>query len=985
MSLTARLGWGVALNTVVLSAFGQPPVPLADPVEKPLLPSGISELPLTLAAQRAHLFEEDDGTDVVHLVGEFLGTLGTAPAQTIRSQEAIAWVTPRWHNQRQYLHLQLFLWRDAEVLELSGTVSRAQMLFVTLDTFGVLNTNVDDFVHESSTNSPVYQEGNRIRAALALMVGEQKELPMCVLDPSSLGAAPGRPTPRPKLRFSADGEFKMDRLVGGEQIATVIGGVYLSRDAGGEEDFLEIQADAVVVFFSPSAPALLPANGGTGLGPVPKDESSSKVAGETPGAERGERRAPGDRQLLSAGFGEAEVEGAYLEGDVRMAQGPNTIRASRIYYDFGRDRAIILDAVVRATLVDRNVPLYVRAEEIRQLSATQFTADDAILTTSEFHTPHYHIGASRVEVINRTPAGTGGRPIGIRAGSFRIHDATLNVGGYPVAYWPFLWGTVDRSETAIEGVRTGYSDDFGLELETSWHLFNLLGLEKPEGFDSTLSLDYFSERGPAVGVDAKYHRDTYFGSLKSYLIWDEGEDFLGQDREESSADGARGRLLLRHRQYLEDDWEVSLELSYVSDKNFLEEFFETEFDNDKEQETLLYAKKQRDNWALTGLLQWRILDFTTQTERLPDWSFHVVGEPLGEGATWYSENRAGLVRFKAGDQTFQEFLRNGALESSDTTLRADTRQEVSRAFDLGPVRMVPFSMVRGTAWDDSPDEGALARAFGSVGVRSSMYLSRVYPNVRSELLDIDGFRHVIKPDITVWGSAANYDSNDLYAFDETVEGIDDIDGVTVGVRRRWQTKRGAGDNRRTVDVLTGDLDVGAFNDAPGDAITNGYASYTQPENSIARNFVNSSFIYRVNDRTAVLSETNYDLNDGKAAIYNVSVAVERTPRFSYLVGYRFIEKSDSDVLGFNLNYRLTEKHTLALREMFDLDEGQNLDFTVVLIRKFPRWFSALSFEVDESEDDFGVSLSIWPEGLPQAALGSRRFTGLANTTRIVPE
>ena len=35
-----------------------------------------------------------------------------------------------------------------------------------------------------------------------------------------------------------------------------------------------------------------------------------------------------------------------------------------------------------------------------------------------------------------------------------------------------------------------------------------------------------------------------------------------------------------------------------------------------------------------------------------------------------------------------------------------------------------------------------------------------------------------------------------------------------------------------------------------------------------------------------------------------------------------------------------------------------------------------------AEDDFGVSLSLWPEGIPQAALGSRRFTGVAQTTRI---
>ena len=88
------------------------------------------------------------------------------------------------------------------------------------------------------------------------------------------------------------------------------------------------------------------------------------------------------------------------------------------------------------------------------------------------------------------------------------------------------------------------------------------------------------------------------------------------------------------------------------------------------------------------------------------------------------------------------------------------------------------------------------------------------------------------------------------------------------------------------------------------------------------------------------------------------------------------------MLGFDMNYRLTEKYTMAFRELFDLARGETLDFTIAIIRKFPRWFGAVSFELDEAEDDFGISFSIWPEGLPQAALGSRRFTGLANTTSL---
>ncbi len=180
-----------------------------------------------------------------------------------------------------------------------------------------------------------------------------------------------------------------------------------------------------------------------------------------------------------------------------------------------------------------------------------------------------------------------------------------------------------------------------MEIETDFDLFNVFGLETPEGFESMLSLDYFSKRGPAVGVDAEYKRDRYFGLLRGYLLTDSDIDFLGREREEEPERDVRGRFLLRHRQYLEDDWQISLELSYISDRGFLEEFFETEFDNEKEQETLLNLKKQRENRAFTAAVQSRLLDFTTQTERLPDFGLHLAGEPLGDRWTWFSENRLG--------------------------------------------------------------------------------------------------------------------------------------------------------------------------------------------------------------------------------------------------------------------------------------------------------------------------------------------------------
>jgi len=680
---------------------------------------------------------------------------------------------------------------------------------------------------------------------------------------------------------------------------------------------------------------------------------------------------------------EAPVAAAYLEGDIRMSSGDRTIKAERLYYDLELDRALILDAVIFGMVPDRDLPVYFRAAEVRQLSEREFAADDAILTTSEFHTPHYHLGAERIDMTDKTLASPGGERLGLARAGFKVRHATFNLYNTPLFYWPSAAGDVSLGESPIRGVSVGNREDFGTSIETEWDLFNLLSWEAPRGFSGDLRFDYFSKRGPAAGLNVDYERENYFGLFKGYVIDDGGDDNLGRLRDNQRDDGTRGRSLFRHRHYLPDDWELTWEFSYISDRGFLEEYFEREFDEGKDQESVFYAKKQRHNWAFTVLRQERINDFLTQTERYPDVAFRLIGEPVGSFATWFSETRAGVVRYRAAEKDFFLWLFEGSDgPSSGGVLRADTRQELTFPLALGPVKVAPFAAARGTVWDDSPESGGLARAFGVYGLRASMYLAKTFADVESDFWDVHGLRHVIKPDLVAWGSHTNIDSDELFPFDAGVEGIDDFDGAQLGVRQRWQTKRGPVGQRRTVDWITLDTELGVFNDSPGVDVTNGFVSYSRPEESVARNYLNTELLWRINDSTALSGEVNYDLNDSELDVFNIAVAVDRTPRFSYLVGYRYIDEISSSLMGIGMDYKIDEKHRFAVREEFDLQRGDTLGFSIGYIRKFPRWYVSVVFEIDEAEDVTGVSFSVWPEGLPRATLGARRFTGLASATAL---
>ena len=70
---------------------------------------------------------------------------------------------------------------------------------------------------------------------------------------------------------------------------------------------------------------------------------------------------------------------------------------------------------------------------------------------------------------------------------------------------------------------------------------------------------------------------------------------------------------------------------------------------------------------------------------------------------------------------------------------------------------------------------------------------------------------------------------------------------------------------------------------------------------------------------------------------------------------------------------MNRKYTVALAHQFDIEQGNTANTQAVLIRKSPRWYSAISVDFDANRDDFSISFSLWPEGLDQVALGSRRY------------
>ncbi|MCA9243218.1 MAG: hypothetical protein KDA32_04625 [Phycisphaerales bacterium] len=974
-----RIAALVAVSAFLPTAFGQ------IESDEPLLPQSISENDIVMEARIARqghqgesiLLQFDDG---------FVLTMGRRELSAAR---ALVWIDPDLSEEgRKFYDLTVFLTGYARVKEPGGAITEDETLLVTnLRTYGRVTKRHDAVIDEPVDQWPLYEaaiaERERARERAEVFAS-----PQVAEATTPAREAKERTGPARIIRYNLP-ILETAVTPGGEQVIVGSGRVYFSHAGGPNAATLEILADNAVVFPAEGASLRLVAPGAK----PDRDSTAEGAADPTTGEPSPRPRfAPANednRPSVSVQSGltpqmSSGIRGVYLEGDVVMAVGSRFVRAERLYYDFEREQALILDAVLHTEIPERNVPLYVRAEQIRQLSPNEFTADNARVTTSEFFTPSYHVGAERIVLRDVTPRDNAGRALAPLAGVYEMTNSTLNVENTPILYWPYSTGRLEQTETLIRRTRIGRSDTFGAEFETTWYLFPLLGVPTPPGVDGSFRLDYFTKRGPGTGVDLDYRRDDYFGLLRSYIISDDGKDNLGPFRDSEPDTTTRGRFLTRHRQYLPDDWELTLELSYASDPTFLEEYRKSEWFEGKEQETLLYLKRARDVEAITFLANWRLLDFVNQTEHLPEIVYRRIGDTFADPLVLYHESRIGGVRYRPDDRRLFDSNRYDNTSETDLTFRADVRQEAELPIKLDGLNVVPFATGRLSFWDSNAfDESSEFRNLGVVGVRGGTSFSRVFEDARSQLFDVSKLRHIVTPHFTAFAIGSNVAARDLTPFDQGVETLDPFYGGAVGVRQTWQTKRGAGDLRRTVDLFSLDLEVGAFGDTPGDTPV-GWLNPIRPEDSRARNYFSGEMVYRMSDTTSLLYDFNYDLNDGAFDRHNLSVAVERLPRTAYIFGVRHAADIDLTLVGGGANYRVNERHIFAVRTWFDVERGELGELTIAYVRKLPRWYLAINVDIDEVFDDTKVTVSIWPEGIPEWTLGSRRFTGLATSTGIRP-
>lgn len=982
-------------------------IPFAFAQAPPQLPADS----LQMNGSNARVWYEEK-TSVVELLGPVHIELDHT---RLTADNAVIWISPAPNGLLTEQHVEIALMGNAELRQ--GDIVRTERnLWVTAVVTGSIRLSSPRSTNDDHA-SPLYTQALTLRQDQTSLAANTIPTPAPVPErrwsefPTAHPLAPPKlppPATRPKQVFEFNDEHLQHMTTADGHIAIVLTDGVTCRYRGAKNELLEFISQDAVLF----------------------TDLTTLV---------GVNKGPDQKHLLAD-----HILAGYFEGDVQVfvtpadaAKAEIRLEASHLYYEFRTDRAVLTDVVFHTVDLQKQIPIFIRAQLMHQLSQGEFTTQHVELTTSAFANPSYSMAASQAYVRAES---TGNPQLGDRV-FFSADNAFFKIFGLPVFYLPVAGGTMTSRGGPLRQISTTDNGVLGYGVRSQWGLFETLGEPAPKDLDAAYRLDYFGNRGIAGGLDSIYSggfisettRDpfNFLGDVHAYFIDDRGIDNLGGARPlEKPPDDFRGRAYLEHQTFFPDDWQAQFRFGYVSDANFLTQWFPDEFNDNLPLDESVYLKHQKDTEVFTLLAQGQPNGVITSAEsvqeqreinRLPEIGYHRIGDSFADDSlTFFSDNTATSLQFAYNNSTlFQQgfhplnvpnpdVLSPGIPaygytgEPNNITYRADSRQEIDWPKNLGPFKMVPFVFGRYTAYSQGVNDYPLPnspviilpnglpftppgrtipttvitssdqnRLMAGAGVRFTTSFWKVDDSAESDLFDIHRLRHVIEPEVDLLTSAQTVDQDRLLIYDPSVDAINDVQAAEISLFQRWQTKRGGPGRWRSVDFFSFNLHLNLFANQPDKRFLDptdfrGLYYPSLPEASVPRNSLNADALWRISDTTAVIADCSENLDRETFATASIGLAVQRDERLSYFIGNRYIADLNSNITTFDATYELSRSYDLSFDESFDFGQSRNVYYSATVTRKFDRFEAGFRVYYDQTTNQNGFSFEFTPYGFAKS-------------------
>lgn len=713
----------------------------------------------------------------------------------------------------------------------------------------------------------------------------------------------------------------------------------------------------------------------------------------------------------------------YLEGNVVFAKGSRVIYSERMFYDVDAQQGTILKAEVMTTVPNYVGSVRLKADVVQQYDENNLRAFGSAFTSSRLGVPRYwlqseSVGITRSVVPSLDPESSAplvdpmtGMPATRDQFTVDGQRNRVYIAGVPVLAWPRLRTSLDDPTFYLDRIGIGNDRIFGFQLRTGWDMYQVLGWKRPEGQQREWIglIDYLSERGVGFGSEFDYESNSLFGLpgkakgvYRSWFIKDSGLDNLGLDRRNLVPEETnRGRIWAQHRQDLALGHSIRGELGYISDRNFLEQYFEREWDTQKDATTGLWFERNFGTRSNNLTIDLQLNESFTQTSGAQLERF-VLGQPLlNNRAVWHSHSQVGYVRMRQADApttaTELATFRPLAWESDLDGIKAGTRQELDFPNQFGPVKVVPYLLGDASYWQQDLQGNDLTRVYGQAGIRASLPMWRVDPSIQSTLWNVNGLAHKVVFDMDAFYADASKNLDDLplydqldddsqeafrrrfasntfgvpmgsfiplqyderyFAFRSGMQGnvtaasseiADDLAAVKMGVRQRWQTKRGHPGCERIVDWITFDVQAILYPDANRDNFGSDFGMFDY------------DFRWHVGDRFSLVSDGYFDFFSQGLRTASFGTNISRPEVGNVYMGLRTIEGPiSSNILSAALTYRMSDKWGVKAGGQVDFGEtgtiGESLNF-IYLGESFLWQFG---FNYDVSRDNLGFTFAFEP-------------------------
>lgn len=718
----------------------------------------------------------------------------------------------------------------------------------------------------------------------------------------------------------------------------------------------------------------------------------------------------------------------YMEGNILIRQAGNIVTASHAFMDIASDRALMLNAELKAQIPETGGVFRVRAEKLRQISRNRFQGQNAWTTTSPYGKPGYRVEASQIFVepgpispftpidpITGQPKN--GQPLWVTA-----LDTRLMIGDTPVLSLPRLTAPAEDPNIPIRQGTIQRDRIFGVQVRTVWNLSKVLGRPNARGMDWELIADYLSERGPAVGVVGNYDVPNQYGRAngEASIIYqyDAGDDTLGLDRLRVAPESKhRGHVIWRHQQQLPGAATLFGELGLISDRNYQESFHENSWDRDKDAETLVGGRQDFEAWSASIFAKTELNDFENSTEWYPKVDLFGFSQPLFGGlAYWSSHSSVGYANLNPAevpnDIATDPFtpLAHPYFQDVGGTV-AVTRHQIDAPFSLGWLNLRPFAMGEAAYWDEGLQGMDIDRFVFNGGVEAHVSATKVMPFVRSDLFNLNGLAHKSDLYLTYSYTDSSRDLDEIAQYNEFDDNnterfrnrftqqifpglvpntfdprnyavrqgaglwtsapyhelVDDQEVVRLRWRNRLQTKSGVPGNERIRDWMLFETGFSYFPQADRDNFGEDLG------------LIYANYQWNISDRTSILADGIVDLFDESQEVWSVGVLSQRNLRGSMYVGFRAVTAEDyldSQTLVASYSYRMSPKWIATGAISYDIADGGSRGSSLTFSRVGLDWLLHFGFGVDESKDNVGVAFSVEPRFGPPNPTNLARLMGI---------